>query len=110
MAARSPKARPRELIAEHLERDVVEVYGAGAVALAHDARLACRWPPRVEVSGETVFFYTQNAQPLLQALRPSPAPAHAAPAGEPGGPVPQAHRAADPGGWLSASGVAHQIR
>ena len=23
---------------------------------------------RVEISGETVFFYTQNAQPLLQAL------------------------------------------
>jgi lipooligosaccharide transport system ATP-binding protein len=22
----------------------------------------------VEISGETVFFYTQNAQPLLQAL------------------------------------------
>ena len=26
----------------------------------------------MEVSGETVFFYTQNAQPLLQALGAHP--------------------------------------
>jgi len=61
------EGRPRELIAQHLEPDVVEVYGAGAVALAHDDALRAL-AARVEVSGETVFFYTQNAQPLLQAL------------------------------------------
>ena len=61
------EGRPRELIAQHLEPDVVEVYGVGAVPLAEDAALR-GLAARVEVSGETVFFYTQNAQPLLQAL------------------------------------------
>ena len=58
---------PRALIAEHLERDVVEVYGAGALALQHDAALAAL-AARVEVSGETVFFYTRDASALVQAL------------------------------------------
>lgn len=61
------EGRPRELIAEHLEPDVVEVFGVGAKALAGDAALRAL-AARVEISGETVFFYTQNAQPLLQAL------------------------------------------
>ena len=57
---------PRDLIAQHLEPDVVEVYGSGAVALVESPlrHLAAR----VEVSGETVFFYTQDARPLLEAL------------------------------------------
>jgi lipooligosaccharide transport system ATP-binding protein len=56
---------PRKLIAEHLESDVVEVYGDGAakVATAH-AALA----DRVETSGETVFFYVRDPKPLLDAL------------------------------------------
>ena len=64
------EGRPRELIAEHLEPDVVEVYGNGALALAHDeAHAALRaLAARVEVSGETVFFYTAQALPLLAAL------------------------------------------
>ena len=61
------EGRPRELIAQHLEPDVVEVFGVGAVQLAEDAALRTL-AVRVEISGETVFFYTQNAQPLLQAL------------------------------------------
>ena len=61
------EGRPRELIAQHLEPDVVEVFGLGAVALAHDAALR-PLAARVEVSGETVFFYTHDAQPLLRAL------------------------------------------
>ncbi|WP_453932323.1 ATP-binding cassette domain-containing protein [Acidovorax temperans] len=61
------EGKPRELIALHLESDVVEVFGVGAVALAEDAHLRAL-AARVEISGETVFFYTQNAQPLLQAL------------------------------------------
>ena len=61
------EGKPRELIVQHLESDVVEVFGVGAVALAEDAHLRAL-AARVEISGETVFFYTQNAQPLLQAL------------------------------------------
>ncbi|UJW79896.1 ATP-binding cassette domain-containing protein [Hydrogenophaga sp. SL48] len=64
------EGRPRELIAQHLEPDVVEVYGNGATALAQaDAHAGLRaMAARVEVSGETVFFYTAQAQPLLAAL------------------------------------------
>ena len=61
------EGQPRALIAEHLESDVVEVFGMGAVALAEDVGLRAL-AARVEISGETVFFYTHNAQPLLQAL------------------------------------------
>ena len=61
------EGRPRELIAQHLEPDVVEVFGVGAAQMAEDAALRAL-AARVEISGETVFFYTQNAQPLLQAL------------------------------------------
>ncbi|WP_137895902.1 ATP-binding cassette domain-containing protein [Ramlibacter sp. 2FC] len=60
------EGRPRELIAQHLEPDVVEVYGNGALALA-DSPLKAH-AARVEVSGETVFFYTANARPLLDDL------------------------------------------
>ena len=57
---------PRALIAQHLEPDVVEVYGAGATALVESPLKALA--ARVELSGETVFFYTQDARPLLEAL------------------------------------------
>jgi lipooligosaccharide transport system ATP-binding protein len=64
------EGRPRELIAQHLEPDVVEVYGNGALALAQaEEHAALRaLAARVEVSGETVFFYTAQAMPLLAAL------------------------------------------
>ena len=58
------------MIAQHLEPDVVEVYGAGALAL-QDLPLA-KLAARVEVSGETLFFYTQDAKPLLEALQAYP--------------------------------------
>lgn len=57
---------PRDLIARHLEPDVVEVYGGDAQALSTGPLRALA--SRVEVSGETVFFYTQDAAPILQAL------------------------------------------
>ena len=62
---------PRDLIAQYLEPDVVEVFGVGALALAKSpfAALAAR----VEVSGETVFFYTHTATDLLNALGQYPA-------------------------------------
>ena len=60
---------PRGLIAQHLESDVVEVYGEGALVAGRDhAGLA----ERVESSGETVFFYLRNAKPLLEALADDP--------------------------------------
>ncbi len=61
---------PRDLIAQHLEPDVVEVFGTGAKALLDSPLRALA--ARVEVSGETVFFYTQDAQALLQALHAHP--------------------------------------
>ena len=64
------EGKPRDLIAEHLEPDVVEVYGNGALTLADSPLKALA--SRVEVSGETVFFYTQDAKPLLQALSAQP--------------------------------------
>ena len=54
------EGRPRDLIAQHLEPDVVEVYGQGALALV-DSPLKTL-AARVEVSGETVFFYTDDAR------------------------------------------------
>ncbi len=64
------EGRPRELIARHLESDVVEVYGQGALGLAQAPEHAALrgLAARVEVSGETVFFYTAQAMPLLAAL------------------------------------------
>jgi len=60
------QGKPRELIAAHLERDVIEVFGAGALALI-DSPLA-QMAQRVERSGETVFFYTDDAPALLAQL------------------------------------------
>ncbi len=61
---------PRDLIAQHLEPDVVEVYGTGALTLMDSPLKGLA--ARVEVSGETVFFYTQDATPLLAALAQQP--------------------------------------
>jgi lipooligosaccharide transport system ATP-binding protein len=61
---------PRDLIAQHLEPDVVEVFGVGALALIDGPLRAMA--ARVEVSGETVFFYTHNAADLLLALAAQP--------------------------------------
>ncbi|MCY1540274.1 nodulation ABC transporter NodI [compost metagenome] len=43
------------------------MYGNGALSLAGSAELQAL-AARVEVSGETVFFYTQDARRLLDAL------------------------------------------
>jgi lipooligosaccharide transport system ATP-binding protein len=64
------QGRPRDLIAQHLEPDVVEAYGNGALALAESPLKSLA--ARVEVSGETVFFYTQDAKLLLDALAAHP--------------------------------------
>ena len=61
---------PRQLIADNLEPDVVEVYGAGALALADSPLKALA--ARTEISGETVFFYTHDSKRLLAALTDYP--------------------------------------
>ena len=66
------EGKPRDLIAEHLEPEVIEVFGQGAVALAQEPTLKAL-AGRVEVSGETVFFYTQDSRALMQALQAWPA-------------------------------------
>jgi lipooligosaccharide transport system ATP-binding protein len=65
------EGRPRDLIAQHLEPEVIEVYGNDALALQHGTVAALA--ARVEVSGETVFFYAHNAKPVLAALDAYPA-------------------------------------
>jgi lipooligosaccharide transport system ATP-binding protein len=64
------EGKPRDLIAQHLEPDVIEVFGQGAVALASSPLRDMA--SRVEVSGETVFFYTNAAAALQQALAAYP--------------------------------------
>jgi lipooligosaccharide transport system ATP-binding protein len=64
------EGKPRDLIAQFLEPDVVEVFGTGALATSEGPLRALA--ARVEVSGETVFFYTHNAAQLLQALGAHP--------------------------------------
>jgi lipooligosaccharide transport system ATP-binding protein len=64
------EGRPRDLIAQHLEPDVVEVYGNGALTLLDSPLRSLA--SRVEVSGETVFFYTSSAASLLSALGAHP--------------------------------------
>lgn len=66
------EGRPRELIAQHLEPEVIEVYGeAGATTTASDTLLDPALRPlvsRTETSGETCFLYTHDARPLLAQL------------------------------------------
>ena len=50
---------------------MVEVFGPGAAAVARDAALTAL-AERTESSGETVFFYTRDARPLLAALQSRP--------------------------------------
>lgn len=58
---------PRDLIRQHIEAEVVEVYGENARGWAElEGRPRAG---RLEVSGETVFCYTNNAQSLLQNLQ-----------------------------------------
>jgi lipooligosaccharide transport system ATP-binding protein len=64
------EGEPRELIARHIESEVVEVYGDNAMAWAE--REGRGKSARLEVSGETVFCYTNDAQALLDGLQGKP--------------------------------------
>ncbi len=70
------EGHPRELIAQHLEPEVIEVYGeAGTPMSALDTLLdpaLQRLVSRTETSGETCFLYTHDARPLLAQLGERP--------------------------------------
>jgi len=61
---------PREVIAAHIEPEVVEVYGEpGEPSAADWARdEAAQYATRVEVTGETAFCYLTESRPLLRHL------------------------------------------
>jgi lipooligosaccharide transport system ATP-binding protein len=61
---------PAELIARHIEPQVVEVYGPGVEAW-HEARARARCE-RTEQVGETVFCYVRDERPLLDELHGHP--------------------------------------
>ena len=61
---------PRELIEQNIEPQVVEVFGEHAAAWAQNH--AARHAQRFEVSGESVFCYVADAQPLLLELQQHP--------------------------------------
>ncbi|HCE07344.1 MAG TPA: nodulation factor ABC transporter ATP-binding protein NodI [Oxalobacteraceae bacterium] len=60
------EGQPRDLIAQHIEAQVVEVYGENAQAWGESVGRGKS--ARFEVSGETVFCYTNDPQPLLDSL------------------------------------------
>jgi lipooligosaccharide transport system ATP-binding protein len=61
---------PRQVIAQHIEPQVVEVFGDwnGAGAAGWAATHAGHYSRRFEVSGETAFCYTDDPAPLLAHL------------------------------------------
>ena len=58
---------PRALIAQHIEPQVVEVFGEGVEKWTGE--FAAQYSKRYEVSGETAFCYVDDAQPLLAHLQ-----------------------------------------
>jgi len=61
---------PRELIAQNIEPQVVEVFGEQAASWAQSH--ATEHAQRFEVSGESVFCYVDDAQALLLELQQHP--------------------------------------
>lgn len=60
------EGEPSVLIAQHIESQVVEVYGDNAVNWSQTA--GSLNADRIETSGETVFCYTNDADPILHSL------------------------------------------
>jgi lipooligosaccharide transport system ATP-binding protein len=58
---------PRELIEQNIEPQVVEVFGETSGQWANDH--AANYSQRFEVSGESVFCYVKDAQPLVSHLQ-----------------------------------------
>jgi lipooligosaccharide transport system ATP-binding protein len=61
---------PRELISTLIEPDVLEIYGEEAEGWGHDS--AARLCDRHEQAGETLFCYTRQPGPALDALKGQP--------------------------------------
>ena len=61
---------PRDLIATHIEPHVVEVFGDEA---GRWARARSQLGERLEVAGETAFYYCHDTAPLIAALADEPA-------------------------------------
>ena len=59
---------PRDLIAAEIEPHVVEVYGDNSELVTRLADEQGKLAGRVEVAGETAFFYCRDAAPLVAAL------------------------------------------
>ena len=59
---------PRELIATHIEPQVIEVFDESCGQLPDFTENHRHLANRVEQSGETAFFYCRDPQPLLTAL------------------------------------------
>jgi lipooligosaccharide transport system ATP-binding protein len=59
---------PRELIATHIEPQVIEVFDESCGQLPDFTENHRHMDERVEQSGETAFFYCRDPQPLLTAL------------------------------------------
>jgi len=59
---------PRELIATHIEPQVIEVFDESFGQLPDFTEKHRHLADRVEQSGETAFFYCRDPQPLLAAL------------------------------------------
>ena len=58
---------PRELIDQHIEAHVVEIYGEGVPVWKE--QFAGNLCARNELAGETLFCYIQDEEPLLENLR-----------------------------------------
>jgi lipooligosaccharide transport system ATP-binding protein len=63
---------PRDLIAEHIEPQVVEVYDEAGGDLPAFVAAHRDLAGRVETSGETAFFYCSEPHPLLARLAEAP--------------------------------------
>ena len=83
------RGSPRELIAEHIEPHVVEIYGDGLSEWKACASSFCR---RCEQAGETLFCYTDAPDKVVAELENAARPALPAPPGQSGRRVPQADR------------------
>jgi lipooligosaccharide transport system ATP-binding protein len=59
---------PRQLIAEHIEPQVVEVFDEAGGQLAGFVAASRELAERIETSGETAFFYCREPRPLLARL------------------------------------------
>ena len=59
---------PRQLIAEHIEPQVIEVFDESGGQLANFVEIHRTLAERVETSGETAFFYCREPRELLARL------------------------------------------